>query len=304
MKRKLLQQISSLYLLLLTTISAADSTHPIRPPDVLTELSYTQQAITQIAKHIDVNGSHSQTNIKVINAQPREVYYQAEILYSKSRQLEFEVLNTQTAQHTSPTTDELQPKNVFQLIKKSNVILDKVRVHFNLHQNIQTIKAPTTTTPTQVFAQLIKINSQMSQLLMTSSATNKTYHNITTGIYYLSKLANAKQLDPVPPIETFIASATKNDVYTAEAKAVNKISELFKKQNLTMMQVKLTPNIKPNEETIEAISGIILSEIRYLCIKNNVDITRIKAPYPARQYPTTLLSRLQLLNAMLDRINR
>ena len=202
------------FLLILFLVYSADiakSTELKDSPGALREIVPTDvfYEIQELSMHIELVRQYMGApkanilDIRIHNAAPHDVYFQALTLFRKANRLLFEI--TRLQEEPPPLPEKfILPVNVMELVRKSHQSIEKVMVDMNIDQDHMQPLPVVSKTPTDVFKEIQMVNRQLNQLLERPFSPADVYQVVTLAIGYaarhLSRYSGAIRIPGNPPL--------------------------------------------------------------------------------------------------------
>jgi hypothetical protein len=240
----------------------------IIPADVLSQINRIAQQLELIRKHLNLPMANH-LNIEVSDAQPRQVYFQALALYERVNRFTFERLRIF---HEEPNAEfvqgkELEPYHVWQLANQASVQLSAIIKDLLVVEEVTEHEVELTTSPSDVFMALLRVNRQLDVMLEQPFSPNDVYQQVTLGVHYMAKLlANFPETVRIPDAPLFVDNKKPADVWLLLAQCFDLIADIS--QNYSEKMLVLTINsattnaIQPGDSYQYA--SLIVAELNHL----------------------------------------
>lgn len=300
--------IITLMMLCCSHASFADQAMTISPAHVYQKAQTVEIRLQQIAKRIG-KPLHSQSALSVSNAQPREVYFQAQTLLNLSTQLNHEINNSHSlvSQATYKPHALIAPKDVLKLINQADNQLISTETRLNIKKTPATPALQTNIKPTDVYNLLLKINTQVNSLLDTSVTTTNVYSALTFAMHLTSNLLeDSKKIKHYPNLKQQTTNASPKQLLESVTACYRTLERYAhkKKQPMLSIQLKSEPLYwKQTIQTANDLSQAIIAELFYLNYANDPNFTSPTPLYQAN-YKTIgeTVQRANLLLQMLEQL--
>jgi hypothetical protein len=276
----------------------------IIPADVLSRVKLVIAELNLIREALG-KPKEQQTIISVVDASPREVYFEAQSLFEKANKLAFEVTHTYE-QLPAIHADSLAPAHVWQLVNMALKRIIMIKNDLGIVEIINEVGESSKTTPTDVFNALLQANEELNSLLYSRVSPSDVYEQITLSVNYTANILNNLNISPrIPEQKAYIYKQTPKDVYMRLIKCVNLLESIAEKSGLKMLKVKVD-DLKLNQATSSSVfdlSKIIVSEVSYintLLPKNE----RMIPFYPGYKTPSDVYQRASILVQQLELLDK
>lgn len=276
-----------------------------QPSDVLTLLYKVSNRLNILAKYMGNNPSAC-SKFSVLNARPREVYFQAIRLREKVNQLFYEVTDQDVVEQNNliDNTEEIKPSTVYNVVNNIDDTLKKIEIFYKIEESKTSKVASKDTEPKDVYNHLMNDNQILDQLLEKHASPADTYKVVTTSVYYTGEL-----LDSMPGVNhviqepNYIAYKTTDNVIDQQIAIISKIEQINKVLNIKMLSLELTSCQRNSSDVnIQELSYIILSEIVHLARVKKLSLKHLEGYYPGKKYQSDIYQRNALLFEQLDRV--
>lgn len=262
-----------------------------------------------LAKEVDLirvalgKPKHHQSLLKISQASPREVYFEAQALYKKANRLAFEVSGNYR-DNPEIHADQLTPSHVWQLVNEALGRIQLVNEALHIQQKVREDKAPPSTTPTDVFNALFDVNQSLNALLYKRVAPSDVYEQITLAVNYSAFLLGALGISPrVPAAPKFVPNQRPSDVYQRLIQCIQSLSVIAQRSGVKMLKVHVgsmgVHHVSPSN--VYDLSKIIVAEVRYFSTKLGMH-GEPAAFYPGYKTPSDVYQRAGILLSQLAKL--
>lgn len=299
--RRLLQAGSLCILgLAVPGITAAADHTPIKPADVYQLVEQTARELAAI-RFITGQPSNEQHAIRVTNAAPREVYFQALTLFRKVDRLSFEHTRKREAEPEVPN-HAITPADVHAVVASSLARLRSIRRELGADEPPAASSAAPETTPTDVFVALVQVNRQLNLLLEKRFAPSDVFEQVTQGVGYAARLLehfeDAVLVPEAPPLEP---GRTPPDVYRRLVDCYQRLQAIAENSGLSAL------DLHPDENTITRaspsdvydIASLLVAELAHLHQQRPDAAPPRKVYYVGRKFPSHVYQRAAILEQQL-----
>ncbi len=168
--------------------------------------------------------------IKVKDAAPREVYFQALSLFRKANRLGMEITGEQVEEPTR-VQGELHPGDVLAVVKESLKRLAVVKAALDIPEKTKVPPVEENVDPSQVFNAIMSANRALNQLLDKRFAPGDVFLEVSVAIAYAARLLDEPggKLSTPPPPPALVRRKRPADVYrglVASFESIHTIGEL------------------------------------------------------------------------------
>ncbi|MFW5451771.1 MAG: hypothetical protein ACKE9I_09240 [Methylophagaceae bacterium] len=150
----------------------------------------------------------------VIDASPREVYFQAQTAFIKANRLVYERTGQRSTVPSEIDITTIQPFHVWQMVNQAyeQILLVKNKLKIN-QQEIEKPQ-PIYTSPSDVFAHVVSVNGQINALLNQQFSPSDVYQKVNESIHIMAALlATEPSVKRIPLASSFERRKTPTDVY-------------------------------------------------------------------------------------------
>ncbi len=281
----------------------------IIPADVLARVKLVGAEVNLIRQAMGKK-KRTHTLFVVKNASPREAFSQAEILFQEANQLGDEVHGGKINKPEIDLTkiNRLLPMHVWQMVNAALERVLVVKTVLKIDKKVKEKLQPQTTTPTNVFNAILKVNYQLSPLLSRPLISSDVFEQVTLAINVTEQLLKPfNVLTRIPKEPNYQPDKTNHDVYQQLVQCVQILQSIAKLSNVRMLEIifkdyQADTVISPQNQY--ELAKIIVSEVKYFhsyLVKNPGAIESYYSGYktPADVYQRTglLLEQLKLLQA-------
>ena len=279
----------------------------ITPADVLARVNFTAKQLDLIRTQLALPVAN-EMSINIDNAQPREVYFQALSAYRRVSRFTFEQLRVF---HPDPVTgsqvnaSSKLPYHVWLLLSRSSNQLKQISTALNISAQAEESVVNKETSPSDVFAALIKVNRQLDIMLQQPFSPSDVFQQVTLGIHYSAKLLSkypVLERKPEPP--AFIEGKQPSDVWLLLVDCLAVIREITESRDEDILSINVetfdASSIRPGD--VYQIASIMVSELAYLH-SIETDIPPVVATVKvSNKLPSDVYQRVGLLLKQLQQL--
>lgn len=275
----------------------------VMPADVLLEVQALNRELELLRRYMGAPKANL-LDIRVYNAAPYDVYYQARTLFQKANRLSFEIVRQQERAPAVPREVPV-PADVLDLVKGARRAVQKVTTDLDIPKTDADSVREETRTPTDVLKAIQATNRQMNQLLERRFAPSDVYEQVTLAIGYaarqLSRYPEATRIPDKPPFEK---EKNPSDVYFRLLDCLESISRIYKTADLEMVEIDSShvdnSNITPSD--VFDVASMVVARLDYLHRSFGLDKMPRETFYPGRKYPADVYQQAGILQAQLDQL--
>lgn len=277
----------------------------ITPADCLARIQLLSVELEEI-RRVMGKPKTKENGMRIEDAQPREVLYQAQTLYRKADRLAFE--NTGTS-HTPPVTSSsaIRPVHVWKIIDASLKRIRHVKNRFGIVAEFTEMQQPETTVPSDVFLSILNTNRQLNSLLTKEFAPANVFQQVTVAVHYASIML--EQFDQsvatieAPEFEEAKIPAQVYDLLMICFEIIRKMETTFGAEVLTLrLPEGGVGDISPSD--VYDIASLLVAELAYLHAQIPDANPPERAYYPGLKFPSHVFQRAELLRRQLVTLQR
>lgn len=281
-------------------ITAAAVAEPIKPADVYQLVEQTAHELAAI-RFITGQARNEQAPLRVTNAAPREVYFQALTLFRKVDRLSFEHTRKREAEPEVPS-HAITPAEVHAVVASSLARLRSIRRELGAEEPQTISSAAPEATPTDVFVALVQVNRQLNLLLEKRFAPSDVFEQVTQGVGYAARLLehfeDSVLVPEAPPLEP---GRTPPDVYRRLIDCYQRLQTIAENSGLSAL------DLHPDETTITRaspsdvydIASLLVAELAHLHQQLPDAPPPRKVFYVGRKFPSHVYQRAAILERQL-----
>ncbi len=276
------------------------------PADVLARADWVRAELEVLRFHMG-RPKNRQTPLKVTNAAPREVFFQAITLFRKANRLSFEITRTEAPEPETPSAHLIRPVHVWHV---TNAALERILI---VKQHLGLAEAPveeardTATTPSDVFAAIVQANRQVNLLLDRRLAPSDVFQKVTLAVNYAARLlAVFPEAIRIPRAPTFEAGKRPVHVYRRLLSCFEILGRIAEQSGISTLRLEQVTaaeaTVTPSD--VYDIASLIVSELAY--VHSQLSDTRppARSHYPGLKFPSHVFQRAGLLKAQLTALEQ
>lgn len=285
-----------------------DEATDIQPPDVFVLVMQLRADIEAVRLHMGRPAIETAA-IRVTDAAPREVYFQAQTLLQKTQRLCFEQtreIRTNSVIDELSVSEHIKPRDVYGVVQRARAELARVQEHLGLEQLDQRQKRNDQHQPTDVFNALSLLNRQMNTLLDQQFSDADVYRQVTKSMAYLERLLEQyPNIDSsIPRPDALVHNKTPADVCVELSKCHDLLKSIFRIQSIPMASVVGTDEEFAHMAAVSSdaydYATFILSQSVYLFAVAEGLRPPHKTYVPGRKYPSDVCQRVGVLKKQLQ----
>lgn len=248
----------------------------------------------------------SREPIRVKDVSPREVYFQAATLYTKTSRLMFEFTNKE-GENVEQMKIDAHPADVMRLLHLAEKNLAVVVKKLNIQPSNFIEVSDEEKTPTQVFQTIVELNRRANNLLDFRFSPSNAHQKITEAIAVAAAILESKnEAKSVFYPDTLEKNVRPKDVYIKMAIMYDAMSSIMKKLGKKCLVLdkyeKNRSNVLPSD--VYDLAVMFVSQLRYMHslmpeakqIKNSY--------YPGKVIPADVYQRLSILEKQMLEMKR
>jgi len=275
----------------------------IGSPDVFAQVALIQEELELIRRYMG-KPRDTRPEIKVRNAAPREVFFQALTLFRKADQLCFELTRRRAVMQGFPSS-EIRTSHVFVLLRAARQCLQLVKKELKISETRAAPPPDPAKTPTDVFRLIVQVNRQLNLLLIRRFSPSDVYQQVTQAINYaaflLRRFSDVQTRIPAAP--AFVRGKFPADVYRRLIKCFGLIQEIARRSGLTILEREPTDedllHVNPGDDY--NMASLIVSELAYINRKAGNAVPP-QSYFPGLKFPSHVYQRVGILEAQLTEL--
>ncbi len=245
-------------------------------------------------------------DIRVSNAAPHDVYFQALTLFEKTNRFSFEV--TRLQEQSRPTPREVfLPADVLELTKAAHRSLGTIMSDIEIPPSVVPLKRDPTTTPNDVFKAILSTNRQLNLLLERRFAPSDVYQKVTLAIGYtarqLARFPGVRRIPDEPPFE---AEKRPTDVYFRLIGCLEIVSTIYEVAGIKALEINTShideKSITPSD--VFDVASLIVARLDFLHKKFMIRQMPREVFYSGRKYPSHVYQQTGILEKQLQQLKR
>lgn len=274
----------------------ANNIQEVLPADVYARVALLIKEVNLIREEIG-KPKETQGVIKVINAAPREVFFEAQALAGKANRLAFEVYGSSKS---LPVIKPLKilPGHVFAFVNAAlqRVLLVKKKLKINAH--VVEKRSNDKTTPTEVFNLILQANHDIDGILNQKINSSDVYEQITLAINYTEAILKKVGVNNrIPKAQKYEGKKTTSDVFEKVVACIEILENISKHSNIKMLNIQINEHKihTVKSSTVYDLSKIVVAEVSFLQNKIKANDEGIQSFYPGYKTPAEVYQRVEML---------
>ncbi|XCN73654.1 MAG: hypothetical protein Q3M24_02560 [Candidatus Electrothrix aestuarii] len=276
------------------------ATEHIRPKHVYALASLLAEEIESVRYLMGITKINDSL-LQVVDAEPREVYFQAVNLYGKINRLHHNLTARSLADHDLPAIQQnIRPADVWGVLAVTLDQLDEIKDEYGISTHSPFPDLREKILPTDVYQSLLVTIRQTNQMLEERPYTHSdVYQEISTALYCTLNIYNSFPGMPIQKQPVLQPGKTATDVFIELIYTYQTIRNIMRASGLKTLELSATPspNIKPGD--VYDLAVLITSELKFLHSKVASQKTLHDAAYPGIQFPSHVFQRLTYLHKHL-----
>ena len=296
----------TLCLLLLSLATPIFGEAEISPADVFAKSKELETMVERIRFHMGIPRTES-LRLKIKNAQPHDVFFQAQTLFNKTNRLLFQVVRTKLPR-PEIAQNIYRPQDVLKLVQAAEKNLKLIINELKLSPNVDPVTTITTEiSPSDVFLTIQGLNRQVNLLLSTPFSPSDVYMQVTLAIGYGAKqLARFPELPRIPDPAEVAPGRIPRDVYFLLLDGLERLQDIYEQRGLSSLEVDtkllLEQNITPSD--VFDIASLLVARLDFLHKHNKIELLPRNPFYPGRVYPTDVYRQTSILLSQLEMLTK
>lgn len=279
----------------------------IRPPDVYALTLLLHKKLDVLALEMG-EPRDTRPEIRVVNVQPREVFFQALTLFQKASRLCFE-FTRQGHSMPQPPRGDILPGHVWNVVREALGRIECVEQAIQMTHRQDLPPPDETKTPTDVFRAIIQANRQLNILLEGEFSPTDVFGQVTLATRYsadlLAMLArfDEQQAVTTPELPPYEGGKRPADVYRRLAACVELIERIAQASGLHVLEFAPDDMATVTPSDVYDIASLVVSELYYF--STLLDQRPPERPVRnQRMLPSHVYQQVGFLQAQLAEIQR
>ena len=239
--------------------------------------------------------------LKVKNAAPREVFFQALTLFRKTDRLCFEQLREHVAMPKVPR-GSIHPAEVYAVVERTLTRLRNLKTHIGIAKKSEKPPRDPSKTPTDVFRSIGDANRQLNLLIEKPFSPSDVYQQVTLAVGHASRLlARFPRATRIPAAPPFERRKRTVDVFRRLVGCFARLRRIADSSRLQLLELEVdeasTEILAPSD--VYDIASLVVSELAYLHSKLKTSPPPREVFHPGSKFPSHVYQRAGLLESQL-----
>ena len=247
---------------------------------------------------------HAIPAMEVYDAQPREVYFQAQTVFEKLSRLHFDLLRDRPKPPQIVTADATSG-DVLALIQQADALVTSIYRYMNISSTVPNpdIDTYTQKTPTDVYILMIGLSRVLNGMIDHQFSPAEAYQQVTYAVSIASTILLEKDVhqamgDTSIPLEP---RKTPTDVYRRLITVNNRIHQVINHHNgtcLTLGEAEMhRTGVNPGD--VYDLASLVVAELSYLRNLINTSSAPHAPYYPGKKWPSHVYQRVGQLESQI-----
>jgi hypothetical protein len=272
----------------------------IEPADVYVRVTLLRSEIDLIRSQLG-KPANIQPPIQILNAAPREVFYQAVTLFRKVDRLSFE-LTRQSASIPQTPAESILPYHVREVIDQTIVRVKFMKEKLGIKSVADAKTRDPTITSTEVFQSIVQANRQVNLLLRKQLSPSDIYRQITLAVGYTARLRAIFPGRRIPQIPDPEPDRTLPGVHQVLMQSFQIVRAIAKASDIKILELRDALHENVTLSDTYDIASLLVSELAFL----HKQLEGMKPPrpvvYPGPKTPSQVYQRAMLLQVQLNEL--
>lgn len=246
----------------------------------------------------------SPVNLRVRDAHPHELYFQAVTLFHKTDQLAFEHVRVRARPPSQRPAITLE--DVTGVVKAAHDRLQLVSRNFGLAPASSAPPPAPEKTGAEIFSRLLKANHQIDLLVDRRISSSEVFQEVTAAVSYTARLLEhfpgARQIPDAPLLQR---NKQPRDNYRRLLDCFALVHQISTGADLPILA--LVEPVEPVDVTVIDVFDLVtllVSELSLLYARLPRLAPPVEAYFPGRQFPSHVYQRLGVLESQLTELAR
>lgn len=236
----------------------------------------------------------------VLNASPREVYFQALTSFIKANRLLYEQTGDRDILPPSINIKSIKPFHVWHMVNKSYEQILKVKNSLRIGEQIIEKEYPIDTSPSDVFSQVILTHKQLNVLLKKQFYPSDSYQKINESIYLMAALlATESSIKRIPSAEAFERRKTPSDVYAYLIKTRLILTKILNNSGIKFVQLKYDIKGIKGPSDVYDLASLLVADLHYVHSLKLAALAPAKTYLAGKKTPSDVYQRVSILKQQL-----
>ncbi len=277
----------------------------IASPDVFVHVALLRSELDLI-RYAMGKPRDDRPELRVSDAAPREVFFQALTLVRKADRLAFEQLR-ERAPLPEPPIGEIRPADVFAVVDSALTRVRRVKEALGIANQGRHIPRDPTKRPTDVFRSIVQANRQLNLLLDSEFNPSDVYEQVTLAISYASRLlARYPGVTTIPPPPPFERDKRPADVYRRLVGCFERTRLIAEGLSIQLLALEVGAEelavVTPSD--VYDVASLLVAELAHLHRQFGDVESPHETYYPGRKLPSHVYQRAGILESQLIELQK
>ncbi|MEE8104660.1 MAG: hypothetical protein V3T86_03900 [Planctomycetota bacterium] len=271
---------------------------PIDPPDVYALTMFVRKELELIRLEMGKPAGRPSA-LKVKNAAPREVLFQALTLFRKTKRLCFEQLR-EHIEMPEVHRGKIRPAQVHAVVDKVLTRLQNLKAGLGIKEKSEKTPRDASKTPTDVFRSIGEANRQLNVLIEKPFSPSDVFQQVTLGVGYAARLlARFPGATRIPAAPKFERRKRPDDVFRRLVSCFERCRAIAESAGLPLLELeaKRTEGLSPSD--VYDVASLVVSELAYLHAQLKDSPPPREVFQPGTKFPAHVYQRAGLLESQL-----
>lgn len=280
--------------------ASATNSSEVTPADVYIELQRVEQMVQRLSRHMGIREPDT-LDIKISNAAPHDVYFQARTLAIKANRLSFELIRRDNPAPPLPDR-EIRPTEVRLMVLEALQALHNVSLEFDLQMTHPELKVKKGVTPSDVFMATMSVNRNLNALLERRFAPEEVYGVVNLGISYASNmLADFPGAIRIPKKAPYEKDKRPLDVYYRLYTCLQLINQIYQARAMEILEIDIgsieREHITPSD--VFDMASLVVARLDFLHKRSSSRRQPRETYFPGRKFPADVFQQASVLEQQL-----
>jgi hypothetical protein len=298
--------VACVALLVSLPVRGAETTLAVSAQNTITP-SHAYQRVVRILGELELirlemgRGQVESSPLRVENAAPREVYFQAITLFRKSDRLAFEHTR-EGSEPPAPPPGEIRPSHVRHVLDAALGRIQRLKEILGITEEVEEPPLLEGIQPSQVFIQILNANRQLNRLLEKQFSPGDVFRQVTVAVAYATRLLDAPgQVSSPPPTPPLERRKRPADVYRRLLACYELVRQAGQISRVQMLLLDIPdPEIdKVEPSDVYDVASLLVSELAFMHGLIPGAKPPRKAYNPGRRLPAHVYQRAGILEEQL-----
>lgn len=248
----------------------------------------------------------SPLDVRIRDASPREVNFQAVTLLRKVDRLTFQVMRERGGV-PEPMAEGVTPSDVLAVVDSALARLRRVKRHLGIRRRPAAVDVDPDRTPDDVFRAIIRANRQINQLLDHQFTPSEVFQQVTRAIAYAGVLLrDYRDVTIIPEAPPLRPGKSPPDVYRRLLDCVEASRGIAARLGMEVLELELGPGqlrrVEPSD--VYDVATLLVAELAYIHARFDAGERVRSSYYPGERTPSDVFQRVGILDRQLRDLDR